>query len=131
MRLYVNVSPGFFDSLGIRIEAGRDLTWTDIYGGRKFVLVSENLARELFGSATDVNKAPRAPTWPRTKAPDSRRPDGDRSRRSETIPLPAPTGQEASDSTIGPGASEAMAERAGACRGLSCHSRPSGIWLSR
>ena len=44
----------------IRIEAGRDLTWTDIYGGRKFVLVSENLARELFGSATDVNKAPRA-----------------------------------------------------------------------
>ena len=51
MRLYLNVSPGLFDSLGIRIEAGRDLTWTDIYGGRKFVLVSENLARELWGSA--------------------------------------------------------------------------------
>ena len=51
MRLFVNVSPGFFDSLGIRIQAGRDLTWTDIYNGRKFVLVSENLARELWGSA--------------------------------------------------------------------------------
>jgi predicted permease len=51
MRLYVNVSPGLFDSLGIKIEAGRDLTWTDIYNGRKFVLVSENLARELWGSA--------------------------------------------------------------------------------
>ncbi|HEX3747414.1 MAG TPA: ABC transporter permease [Bryobacteraceae bacterium] len=51
MRLYVNVSPGLFGSLGIRIEAGRDLTWTDIYGGRKFVLVSENLARELWGTA--------------------------------------------------------------------------------
>jgi predicted permease len=51
MRLYLNVSPGFFGSLGIRIEAGRDLTWTDIYGGRNFVLVSENLARELWGTA--------------------------------------------------------------------------------
>ena len=51
MRLFLNVSPGLFDSLGIRIKAGRDLTWTDIYDGRKFVLVSENLARELWGSA--------------------------------------------------------------------------------
>ena len=51
MRLYLNVSPGLFRSLGIRIDAGRDLTWTDIYSGRKFVLVSENLARELWGSA--------------------------------------------------------------------------------
>ncbi|HWC95536.1 MAG TPA: ABC transporter permease, partial [Candidatus Sulfopaludibacter sp.] len=51
MRLYLNVSPGLFDSLGVRIEAGRDLTWTDIYDGRMVVLISENLARELFGSA--------------------------------------------------------------------------------
>ncbi len=49
-RFYLNVSPGLFGSLGTRIKAGRDLTWTDIYGGRKFVLVSENLARELWGS---------------------------------------------------------------------------------
>src|SRR5207248_597672 len=51
MRLYLNVSPGLFGSLGVRIEAGRDLTWTDIYDQRKFVLVSENLARQLWGSA--------------------------------------------------------------------------------
>ena len=51
MRLYLNVSPGLFGSLGVRIEAGRDLTWTDIYGGRKVVLLSDNLARELWGSA--------------------------------------------------------------------------------
>ncbi len=51
MRLYVNVSPGLFGSLGTTLKAGRDLTWTDIYGGRKVVLVSENLARELWGSA--------------------------------------------------------------------------------
>jgi predicted permease len=51
MRLFLNVSPGFFGSLGTRLKAGRDLSWTDIYGGRKFVLISENLARELWGSA--------------------------------------------------------------------------------
>jgi predicted permease len=51
MRLYLNVSPGLFGSLGTKLKAGRDLTWTDVYGGRRFVLVSENLARELWGSA--------------------------------------------------------------------------------
>ena len=51
MRWFVNVSPGFFNSLGAQLKAGRELTWTDIYGERKFVLISENLARELFGSA--------------------------------------------------------------------------------
>ena len=51
MRMYRNVSPGLFGSLGTKLKAGRDLTWTDIYGDRKFVLVSENLARELWGSA--------------------------------------------------------------------------------
>ncbi len=51
MRLYLNVSPGLFRSLGSKIRAGRDLSWIDIYGNRKFILVSENLARELWGSA--------------------------------------------------------------------------------
>ncbi len=52
MRLYLNVSPGLFGPLGSRIKAGRDLSWTDIYGGGgKVVLVSENLARELWGSS--------------------------------------------------------------------------------
>ena len=51
MRMYRNVSPGLFGSLGTKLKAGRDLTWTDVYGDRKFVLLSENLARELWGSA--------------------------------------------------------------------------------
>lgn len=54
MRLYLNVSPGLFSSLGTTMKAGRELTWTDLYGGRKVVLVSENLARELWGSAQDA-----------------------------------------------------------------------------
>jgi predicted permease len=52
MRFYSNVSPGFFHSIGARLIAGRELTWTDVYDSRMFVLVSENLARELWGSAS-------------------------------------------------------------------------------
>ena len=33
-----------------RIVAGRDFTWTDIYGLRPVGIVSESLARELWGS---------------------------------------------------------------------------------
>jgi predicted permease len=50
MRMYRNVAPGLFSSIGTRIIAGRDLAWTDIYGNHLYVLVSENLARELWGS---------------------------------------------------------------------------------
>ncbi|MBC7928408.1 MAG: ABC transporter permease [Bryobacteraceae bacterium] len=51
LRRYKHVSPGTFQTLGNRILAGRDLTWTDVYQTRNVVLVSENLARELWGSA--------------------------------------------------------------------------------
>jgi predicted permease len=51
-RLFKYVSPGFFRTAGTRLLAGRDITWTDIYGLRPVVLVSENLARELWGTPT-------------------------------------------------------------------------------
>lgn len=51
MRLFNYVSPGFFHSAGTRLVAGRDYTWTDIYGLRPVGIVSENLARESWGSA--------------------------------------------------------------------------------
>ncbi len=50
MRLYNYVSPGYFHTAGTRIVAGRDFAWTDIYGLRPVGIVSENLARELWGS---------------------------------------------------------------------------------
>jgi hypothetical protein len=40
--------------MGTRLVLGRDLTWADIYNHRRFVLVSENLARELWGSAANA-----------------------------------------------------------------------------
>jgi len=50
LRLYNYVSPGYFHTAGTRFIAGRDFAWTDIYGLRPVGIVSENLARELWGS---------------------------------------------------------------------------------
>jgi len=50
LRLFQFVSPDFFHAMGTRLVAGRELTWTDVYGQSKFALVSENLARELWGT---------------------------------------------------------------------------------
>jgi predicted permease len=50
LRIFKAVSPGFFETTGTRIVAGRDYTWTDMEQMRRFVIVSENLARELWGT---------------------------------------------------------------------------------
>jgi len=50
LRIFKQISPGFFQTIGARLVAGRDYTWTDLYGRRPVVIVSENFARELFGS---------------------------------------------------------------------------------
>jgi predicted permease len=50
LRLFENVSPQFFHTTGTRIIAGREFTWSDVYGTRPVVMVSENLARELWGA---------------------------------------------------------------------------------
>jgi predicted permease len=51
VRTYKSISPGFFQTMGTRIIAGRDLTWTEVLERRPFVVLSENLAQELFGGA--------------------------------------------------------------------------------
>jgi len=50
LQFFKYVSPAFFHTAGTRIIAGRELTWTDVYGLRPVVMLSENLARELWGS---------------------------------------------------------------------------------
>jgi predicted permease len=50
IRRYKFIAPGYFHTMGRRFLAGRDLTWTDIYGYRNVALVSENLAHEYWGS---------------------------------------------------------------------------------
>jgi predicted permease len=50
MRLFNYVSPGYFQTAGTRLAAGRDFTWPEIYNLRPVGIVSESLARELWGS---------------------------------------------------------------------------------
>jgi len=51
LRRYRFVSPGLLKTTGTRLVAGRDFTWTDTYERRSIAMVSENVARELWGSA--------------------------------------------------------------------------------
>jgi predicted permease len=48
--LFKYVSPDFFKTAGTRLVAGRELTWTDVYGQKPVALISENLAREMWGT---------------------------------------------------------------------------------
>jgi predicted permease len=50
LRLFNHVSPGFFRTAKTRIVAGREFTWPEIYNRQPVVIVSENLARELWGN---------------------------------------------------------------------------------
>src|SRR5262249_40604390 len=66
MRTYRYVSPNYFKTTGTRIIAGREYTWNDLEQQRRYAMVSENLARELWGSpqaaiGTRVQTLPSAP----------------------------------------------------------------------
>jgi len=50
LRLYKYISPGFLQVAGTRLVAGREFTWDEVYGLRPVVMISENLAREMWGS---------------------------------------------------------------------------------
>jgi len=51
VRRFKFVSPGEFATLGTKLLAGRDLTWTDIYQKRPVAIISENFAREYWHNA--------------------------------------------------------------------------------
>jgi predicted permease len=52
IRRFMFISPGLLKTIGTPLLAGRDLTWTDAYNALPVVLISENFAREYWGSAT-------------------------------------------------------------------------------
>jgi predicted permease len=52
LRSFNYASPDYFRTAGTRLVAGRDLTWDDVYGFRPVAMVSENFARESWGSAS-------------------------------------------------------------------------------
>jgi predicted permease len=48
LRRFQFVAPGFFQTMGMRLIAGRDFTWTDLYDRRRVAIVSGNTAREIW-----------------------------------------------------------------------------------
>jgi putative ABC transport system permease protein len=54
LRLYKNISPGFLQAAGTRLLAGREMTWSEVYSLRPVVMVSENLAREMWGTPSSA-----------------------------------------------------------------------------
>jgi putative ABC transport system permease protein len=50
IRSFRYISPGFLKTDGTPLIAGRDFTWTDVYEKRHVAMVSENMAREMWGS---------------------------------------------------------------------------------
>jgi predicted permease len=54
LRRFMSVSPGFFATMGTKLVAGRDLTWTDTYSARPVAIISENFAREYWHDANNA-----------------------------------------------------------------------------
>jgi putative ABC transport system permease protein len=50
LRRFIWVSPGLFKTLGAPLIAGRDFTWQDSYEKLPVAVISENFAREYWGS---------------------------------------------------------------------------------
>jgi predicted permease len=48
IRRHKRIGPGYFETMGTRLIAGRAIRWTDIQQGRPVVVVSENFAREYW-----------------------------------------------------------------------------------
>jgi putative ABC transport system permease protein len=49
LRRFKSVGPGYFETMGNRLVAGRSITWNEIYEQRPVVIISEALAREYWG----------------------------------------------------------------------------------
>jgi predicted permease len=66
LRLFKDLSPGLLQTAGTRLIAGREMTWSEIYGLRPVVMVSESLAREMWGtpSAAIGKRLRRVPMMP-------------------------------------------------------------------
>jgi predicted permease len=52
LRLFNYASPGYFRTMGTRLVAGRDFTWDDLNNLNPTIIVSENFARDNWGSAS-------------------------------------------------------------------------------
>ncbi len=54
MRRFKFAAPGYLSTMGIRLIAGRDFTWPETYQRLPVAMVSENFAREYWGSPANA-----------------------------------------------------------------------------
>jgi predicted permease len=50
VRRFKFISPGYFRTLGTPLVAGRDFEWTDVFSDHSVAVISENMAREMWGT---------------------------------------------------------------------------------
>jgi hypothetical protein len=48
LRRFKSVGPGYFETMGIRLVAGRSITWEEIDARRPVIVISDSLAREYW-----------------------------------------------------------------------------------
>jgi predicted permease len=51
IRRFKFISPGYFRTVGTPLMVGRDITWTDVFDDRQVTVISDNMAREMWGSS--------------------------------------------------------------------------------
>ena len=49
LRRFKSLGPRYFETMGIRLVAGRSITWSEIHERRPVIVISEPLAREVWG----------------------------------------------------------------------------------
>jgi predicted permease len=49
IRRFKFISPGYFRTVGTPLVTGRDITWSDVFDDRPVAVISENMAREVWG----------------------------------------------------------------------------------
>ena len=50
------VSPGYFKAMGMRIVAGRDVTWDDLVNNRSVVVINQNVAHHLWPGQNPIGR---------------------------------------------------------------------------
>ena len=71
-RRFKSVAPGYFETMGNPLVAGRAISWDDIHRVRPVVLISETLAREYLAQPRDRARQAGAWIWPHLVRSDRR-----------------------------------------------------------
>jgi hypothetical protein len=82
LRRFKSFAPGYFETMGIPLIAGRSVTWSEIHRRRPVIVISEPIAREIWGRPRQGARRPRSGVL-RVGRPMARhrRCDGQRTRR--------------------------------------------------